>query len=484
MSNDSQTDAALLREIWAALEGPAAHVEAVSFRGPTRLLPSVYEVSALASASIAAASLAVAELYALRRGESLRAVAIDRRHAAAAFRSERYQRAEGWQLPAAWDPLAGDYASRDGFIRLHTNYGYHRDAVLRVLGVAPERPQLTAAVARWEADALERAVVDAGGCAATLRSPERWAEHPQGRALKGEALVAIDTQPTDQTLPTLAGERPLEGIRVLDLTRVIAGPIGTRVLAAYGANVLRIDPPGFEEVPALLLEVTAGKHRAALDLRAKGDRMRFEALLASAHLLVHGYRPDALARLGYDSERLRACNPNLAIVGHDAYGWSGPWASSRGFDSLVQLSCGIAWREAEARGLDHPGALPAQALDHATGYLIAASACRALSRLSSERRTSRSRLSLARTAELLMSLGDRGSPDAPDFGAQDAAPWLECVDTDFGAIQRVRCPGEIAGISAQWTVPAGHLGIHPPQFWSAETAGGEVARARSRRTAE
>jgi hypothetical protein len=460
----SPFDQALLRQIWAALEGAPAAVEAVSFYGPERLLPSVYEVGALASASIAAATLAVAELHALRCGETLRPIAIDRGHAAAAFRSERYQRAEGWQLPAAWDPLAGDYATRDGFIRLHTNYSYHRDAVLRVLGVAADRLQLMAAVGRWQADALEHAVVDAGGSAATMRSAEDWAEHAQGRAVASEPLVAIDSCPADVALPKLSGDRPLAGVRVLDLTRVIAGPIGTRVLAAYGANVLRIDPPGFEEVPALLTEVTAGKHRAALDLRQPGDRARFDALLGEAHLLVHGYRPNALARLGYENEELRARHPNLAVVCHDAYGWTGPWADRRGFDSLVQLSCGIAAREAQARALDRPGTLPAQALDHATGYLIAASACRALSRLSSERRTSLSRLSLARTATLLTQLGDRGSPGSADFSADDAAPWLEAADSDFGPIRRVRCPGEIEGVTSRWTVRAGRLGVHPARF--------------------
>jgi hypothetical protein len=451
-------DHQLLAALWHDLDGPAAALTAVSITGREHSLPSAYEVSALASASVAAATLAVAEFQAVRSGQPIRAVTVERTHAAVAFACERYLTPLGWRVPDAWDPLAGDYACRDGFIRLHTNYTYHRDAVLRVLGEVSEREQLQHAVLGWDGEALESAVVAAGGCAAVLRSPAAWREHPQGRALATEPLFARQHWACAAFSDLGPVARPLQGVRVLDLTRVIAGPIATRLLAAYGADVLRIDPPGFAEVPALLCDITAGKRRAALDLRAAPDRERFERLVAAAHVIVHGLRADALASLGYDTTRLRQLNPNVAIVTHDAYGFSGPWSTRRGFDSLVQMSCGIAWRGREVLGGAVPRPLPVQALDHATGYLLAACACRALTRRSSERQATLTRTSLARVAWLLQELGDSQDPHAPGLDKAQLSPFMEEATSALGPLRRVRCPGHIEGSVAHWTIPAGPLG--------------------------
>jgi hypothetical protein len=419
----------------------------------------------LASACVAAATLAVSELLATRTGQALRAVSVERAHVDAAFLSERHLRALGWQLPEVWDPLAGDYPTRDGCIRLHTNYRYHRDAVLKVLGLTPDattREQLQAAVAEWEGEALEREVVAAGGCAAKLRSAQEWREHPQGRSLLEAPLFEITHAPASER--DAAASKPLSGVRVLDLTRVIAGPIGTRFLAAYGADVLRVDPPGFEEVGALLCDITGGKRRCALNLRDAADKARFLELVREADVIVHGYRGGALTRLGLGNDALREHNPNAVIVCHDAYGWTGPWAERRGFDSLVQMSCGIAFRGREVTGSQRPTPLPAQALDHATGYLIAAAVARSLSRRLQTSQTSVVRLSLARTARLLMELGDLGAITGEPSQPAAAQPFMEEADTDLGRVQRVRCPGSIAGIPPEWLIPAGPLGIDAAAF--------------------
>jgi hypothetical protein len=335
---------------------------------------------------------------------------------------------------------------------LHTNYRYHRDAVTRVLGVPADRQRVAAAVKGKSATDLETAVVEAGGCAAVLRTMDAWRAHPQGAALDGEALCDRFAWGPPRTLPA-DPSAPLSGVRVLDLTRVIAGPVGTRYLAAFGANVLRIDPPKFEEVSALLPETTRGKRCAALDLREPNDRSAWETLIAQADVLVHGYRLGAIESLGYSEERLRELNPSLVIVRLDAYGWNGPWAARRGFDSLVQMSTGIAHPGNDG----HPKPLPAQALDHGTGYLIAAAACRGLT----DGRAS-ARLSLARTARLLIELGTDGDPIAP--GLADIDMLLECSDTTWGPVRHVPCPGRIEGLEAQWRERAGPLGRHPPRW--------------------
>ena len=285
-------------------------------------------------------------------------------------------RPEGWERPSIWDPIAGDYPAADGWIRLHTNAPHHRAAALTVLGVPGEKTQVARAVAGWEAEALEAAVVRSNGCAAAMRTMAAWATHAQGESVSREPLViarATDDASDARWCP--APDRPLRGIRVLDLTRVLAGPVATRFLAGFGADVLRIDPPSWDE-PAVIPDVTLGKRCARLDLRNAGERAIFVELLRRADVLVHGYRADALEKLGLDAAARRAIRPGLIDVSLDAYGWSGPWRNRRGFDSLVQMSAGIAEAGMRMLGKDRPSPLPVQALDHATGYLMAAAAIR------------------------------------------------------------------------------------------------------------
>jgi crotonobetainyl-CoA:carnitine CoA-transferase CaiB-like acyl-CoA transferase len=251
---------------------------------------------------------------------------------------------------------------------------------------------------------------------------------------------------------------------VLDLTRVIAGPVCTQFLAGYGADVLRLDPPGFEEVPALLPLTTAGKRTAAVDLTAAAGRAAFERLAAEADVLVTGLRADALDRLGYDDAALADRNPGLIIVSHDAYGWTGPWRDRRGFDSLVQLSCGIAAAGAAAAGAGKPVPLPVQALDHATGYLLAAAVGQALTARLTGGTVCRIRGSLTATANLLWSL-----PRTADLGAPPAMPRREEIpltdtQTAWGPARRVALPGEIAGVSPAPLAGAGPLGRHRPAW--------------------
>ena len=453
---DDGNDHALIARLWRDAGGDDAARPPLALSGPQHVLPSAFAVTTLATASVALATLAAAELHAARAGESPRGVHVDRAHAALAFRRELYATPSGWEMPPLWDPIAGDYAARDGWIRLHTNYAHHRDAVLRVLGTAPERDAVAAAVARRERDALEQDVVDAGGCAAAMRDLGAWRAHPQGRAVAAEPLLARSTGDAPPWNPAPA-PLPLGGVRVLDLTRVIAGPICTAFLAGWGADVLRLDPPGFAEVPALLPETTAGKRRAFLDLRSADGRATLDALLRDADVLVAGYRGGALDRLGLDEASLRARHPGLVVALLDAYGWSGPWSGRRGFDSLVQMSCGIAARGQEVYGSERPHPLPAQALDHGTGYLLAAAVCRALVERLAGRATT-VRASLARTAALLLSLGESADPRTPQPTPADVEPWLEEVPTHWGPLRRVRQPGAIAGLAVVRGREPGPLG--------------------------
>ncbi len=468
-------------EAWGAMGGEPEWLSRLFVQSAVRTLPSAYEVSAFAAACVGVATLAVAE----RLGSPRLQAIVDARHASLAFVCERALTPVGWSLPEPWDPIAGDYATADGFIRLHTNYAHHRDAVLRVLNVPNVRDEVARSVARWSASALEAAIVAAGGCAAALRSEVEWRAHAAGRAVADEPLVAFELQSegsasgrhqrqTENVFRRKGGSgggeaqsrQPLAGLRVLDLTRVIAGPVATRFLAAYGAEVLRIDPPGFQEVGALLPETTVGKRCAALDLRVPEGRAHFESLVAEADVLVCGLRSDALAGLGLTRESLSACNPQLIFARLDAYGFSadGPWRARRGFDSLVQMSTGIAERGMRAAGADRPRPLPAQALDHGTGYLLAAAIVRASTQRDRTGRACELRLSLARTAALLASLGEADLREGLPLTAAEREPFLEDASTAWGPIRRVRCPGNIDEQRPRWSRTAGPLGTSSAQW--------------------
>ncbi len=418
-------------------------------------LPSRYAVSDLAVAAYGAVGVAISKLLAAQGLTEAPKVQVDRVLASRWYGYSIHP--IGWALPPLWDAIAGLYHCKDGWIRLHTNLPHHRSAALSVLNAAPTREAVAQAALSWRAEELETAIAQTGGVAAMMRSGADWAVHSQGQAVAQEPLIDwISPRNTTAKSWDATLARPLNGLKVLDLTRVLAGPIATRTLAGFGAQVLRIDPPDWEE-PNVIPDVTLGKRCARLDLTQTEDRATFETLLSEADILVHGYRKGALSGLGYGLAARQALNPTLIEASLNAYGWAGPWAERRGFDSLVQMACGIAdsgMRWAKAEG---PRPLPVQALDHATGYLMAAAVIRALTHAVQGAGVQNARLSLARTAGLLMRFeqSDAGklalNPDEADFNAEiETTPW--------GAAHRLKPALRVEGSPMRWESPAAALG--------------------------
>ena len=422
-------------------------------------LRSAFAVSDLAAGAVAAAGAAVAELIAVGTGQRP-ALMVDRRLCSFWFGTSL--RPLGWSVPPGWDAVAGDYRTQDGWIRLHTNAPHHRAAALSVLEVGPDREQVAAAVRTWRAEALETAVVARGGCAAAMRSMAEWAAHEQGSSVATEALLWRSAENDERPGGAIDPARPLAGIRVLDLTRVLAGPVATRFLAGFGADVLRVDPPAWQEA-ALEPEMTLGKRCSRLDLRDPAARAQLCGLLAEADVFVHGYRPGALERLGLGAMERRRLRPGLVDVCLDAYGWTGPWAGRRGFDSLVQMSAGIAEFGMRSFGKDVPTSLPVQALDHATGYILATAAIRGLTERLRTGHGSTARASLARTAALLSDAppGEQGAePDSLEEA--DFDPVIE--PTAWGPARRLRPPLQLADAPMRWNRPASPLGSAEAQW--------------------
>ncbi|MDB4837843.1 CoA transferase [Marinomonas sp.] len=369
----------------------------------------------------------------------------------------------GWSLPSEWDQFAKDYQTSDGWIRLHTNASHHRDRALSILGDVSTPEEAADVIAGWKGADLETAIVNAGGCAAALHSRQEWQSHPQGIAVAQEPIVAWELAPItphNWVLNTL--ERPLSGLRVLDLTRVIAGPVATRFLANLGADVLRIDPPHWDE-GGNTIDMSVGKKCAGLDLRNDEDLTKLIELIKSAHVLVHGYRKDALSRLGLTKARLSELNPALISVGINAYGATGPWRNRRGFDSLVQRSSGLA--------MENSGtvkALPYQALDHSTGYLAAATVMQALRLQHAGGGVASAHLSLARQAKILLdsdmdhTVMLEGKPHRGGAGVY--AKYASHEQTDWGAVSRLPLPYSIEGVNLEWTSPATKLRSSSPSW--------------------
>lgn len=420
----------------------------------------IFEITDLASSSIAAAGLALSQ-YTTGASDQNKPIIVDQHLAYLWFGSSICP--QNWSLSSPWDDLAGDYQTHDGWIRLHTNAPHHRDAACKVLGNL-DRQQMIQKVTQWSAGELEQTIVDHGGAAATMMNEDEWRLHPQGGAVKKEPLVSWQIHDGGDCKPKsrLSNGRPLGGLRVLDLTRIIAGPVATRFLAAFGAQVLRIDPKGWDEGEHII-DMTPGKSCATLDFKDKDDLQTLKNLISQADVLVHGYRADALERLGLGGEELRRLNPSLINVAHNAYGWTGPWRNRRGFDSLVQMSSGIAAAGMSASGSLKPRPMTVQALDHGTGYLIAASVLRGLSNLRDKGQACSARLSLAATAELLKTtkrhrFGAVAKSERFDDVSSDVEP------TDLGPILRLKSALHIAGAKAYWAKPASLLHQSPAKF--------------------
>ncbi|MFI9269838.1 CoA transferase [Kitasatospora sp. NPDC052896] len=457
-TNQSGDPDATTADAWAALGGAPGLADGVAYHGPGGALPSRLPVRELARATVGVCSLAAAELLARRNAGSVPVVRVDEGAVATAFVSERHLRIEGAPV-TTFAPLSGFWPTADGWVRTHANYPHHRARLLAALGLPDLGEQgdeektarrLAAELAGRRAVEIQETAYPAGALAvAVVPPPAPGPTHP---------LVERHPAPA-AARPLPPAGLPAAGVRVLDLTRVIAGPVATRTLALLGADVLRIDSPRLPESADAHADTGFGKRSTRLDLELPADRAVFEQLLETADVVVSGYRPGALDRLGLGADELLARRPELVVAQLNAWGWHGPWATRRGFDSLVQAGVGIAALEAGPDG--RPGVLPAQALDHGTGYLLAAAVLRALTDRQETGAGARLRLSLAGTAEWLREriepVGGRPSGRADE--PYDPARWLAETRTPYGLQRYALPPIGYPGAPAAWAHGPGRWGV-------------------------
>jgi len=453
----------VLAGLWQLGQMPPEALPHALLTGADPVLPSSFAVGTAAQAPIAAAALAACELG-HARGQARQDVRVDMLHAAL--------ECAGWfsvdgRTPEIWDKFSGLYRCADGWVRVHANFAHHRDGALRLLGLAPEtaqRADAENALRTWRALEFEQAAAERGLVVAALRRFEEWDAHPQGQAIAAQPLLSIerigDAPPLP--LPRLeADQRPLSGLRVLDLTRILAGPVCGRALAAYGADVMLLNAPHLPNIESIAA-TSRGKLSAHVDLRTEQGRRDLDALLASTHVFVQGYRPGGLDALGYGPQALAQRRPGIVCVSLSAYGTEGPWRSRRGFDSLVQTAMGFNHAEAEAAGKPEPKPLPMQILDYATGHMMAFAAAAALLRQKNEGGSWHVRVSLAQTGQWLRRLGR--VPGGLAIAWPDRRPYLETTRSGFGELLMVRHSAQLSSTPARWTRPSVPPGTDPPAW--------------------
>ncbi len=439
-----------LERTWDALGGAPGALENVEVVGTDPVLPSSYPIGAMAAAAVGVAAIAAAQVWQVRTGQQ-QAVRIDVDQVMTAFRSEQFLRVDGARPGEVWNAFSGFYPTGDDqFVQLHTNFAHHLRRTLGELGVPADRDAVRDAVRARGGQELEDALAAAGACASLARTREEWLAHPQGDAVRVLPLLDTVTLGASAPRPLARADRPLAGVRVLDLTRVIAGPIATRMLAAHGADVLRVSSAGLPEIDALLPDTSIGKRSTFLDLCDGHDAAQLHALLARADVVVQSYRPGALDALGFGPHQMAELRPDIVYVSLSAYSHAGPWRGRRGYDTLVQTASGVARAEAAAFGVEQPRHVPVAGLDHATGYFAATAAMRSLvdrHLLGGGRHV---RCSLAQTREWLETLGRVEGTTTPWPDDASTLATLPAMESPLGRVTYAPPGGELTRTPAHY----------------------------------
>ena len=458
-----------LRTIMPIAGWPDERVRAVEITGGADpVLPTPFRIGAAGAAALAATGLAAADLWELRGGRR-QEVSVDLRQAVASLRSGHYLQVNGAAVSTDRNPVMGVYPAKNGrWSYIHANFPNHRAAAISVLGVPEEREAVRQAVAKWDALELEEAILAAKGAGGMVRSMAEWAKHPQAAAIASLPLMEILKIGDSAAEPLPEAERPLSGIRVLDLTRVLAGPTSARTLAEHGADVMKITAPHLPNIGYQEYDTGHGKLQAHLDLRQPQDVETLRGLVRDADVFTQGYRPGTLGNRGLSPEALSQLRPGLVYVSMCAFSHVGPWASRRGFDTVVQTVSGITTRQAELFPGANPGPqfYPVSAIDYLTGYLMAFGAMVALARRAREGGSWLVRISLAQTGRWLVDRGEVPQAALKDVDKElypaEIARWSIESDTPVGRLRHLGPTVRMSETAPYWARPSAPLGHHQP----------------------
>ena len=453
----------LLTALWHSIELPDGGLDPVTLDEAPAILPSSFRVGDAAQVSTASAAAIAALIHSHRTGVH-QSVTVSR--PAAERECTGLYHLDG-EAPNVWEKFSGLYPAGDGHVRVHANFAHHRDGALALLGLGnaqtTSRDDVERALASWRSVDFETAAAEVGLPVSAFRTFEAWDEHPQAIAMKDVPPVMISRTgdaPVRELAPSGTAPRPLSGIRVLDLTRILAGPVCGRTLAAYGADVMLVNGPHLPNI-AHVIDTSRGKRSVHLDFRQASDRDRFLALAKEAHVVVQGYRPGAIAGWGFGEEAFAAEVPGLVSVSLSAYGSRGPWSGKKGFDSLVQTATGFNDAEATAFGGRGPRPMPAQILDFASGFLMAFGAQAALYRQMTEGGSWHVEVSLLATANWLRRMGRVANTGLP---RPELETWLEPHACRHGELLSMPHGASFSETPATWQRAAAMPGSDVPDW--------------------
>jgi crotonobetainyl-CoA:carnitine CoA-transferase CaiB-like acyl-CoA transferase len=456
------------RELLASLGcNDNSNQHALHITGHDPVIATRFRAGEAAAAILAANATAAADLWCARGGRPQR-IEVDVRAAAASLVSFSFLRYQGGSFERRAQPTTALYRARDGrWIHLHGGFR-SREGTLALLKCDDDAAAIAKAVVSWDAQALENALAERGVCGAKLRSAEEWRIHPQGIALARAPVVEMlrigdaAREPLPGPRADERGARPLSGVHVLDLTRVLAGPTCARTLAEHGADVLHVRSRGLPSIEPFVIDTNPGKRSCFLELDRKEDLERLRALVRHAHVFSQGYRPGALARRGFWPEALAQMRPGIIVVSIDCYGHEGPFAERPGWEQLAQTVTGMAHEHSSD---ERPALVPAAVNDYMTGYLGALGVMCALARRATEGGSWQVRVSLARTAMWIMSLPCT-APDAIAAGldALAIAPWIIEMNSAWGPMSRLGPIARMSETPPRWDIPPAPLGSDPPSW--------------------
>ncbi len=447
---------------------------APEFFGDDPLLPTPFRVASAAAAALGLGASAADEIWQCRSGTQ-QDIGIDLKAAASSLLSFALLRLDGKPVlrPAENNATVGIYRGGDGrYIHLHGGFAHLERGTLELLGAENAPENLGAAVAKWNAFELEQMLADRNLCGAVIRTAEEWRASPQGCALADVPPIKLVRIGDAPPLRLADAAMPLDGIRVLDLTRVLAGPSAGRTLASYGADVLGIRAPGLPTIPLFDLDTGPGKRSAFLDLAKANDAQTMRALVRDAHVFIDSYRPGALAKLGFSPQVLAELSPGIVHVAISCYGSEGPWANRRGWEQLAQSATGIAAEQGAftakraGNGDVAPKLIPAAACDYITGYLAAAGAIAALLRRIREGGSWRVEVSLCATAQWLQSLARSEPVRIPDSWNPAAGldGYFQSCETTRGRLVQLAPVVRMSKTPPAWRRPPPEQGADQPRW--------------------
>ncbi|KAF3282682.1 hypothetical protein TWF970_001428 [Orbilia oligospora] len=515
----------IVHDLWSTLSLPSSALsdETLEITGPEHTLPSSYRLSLVPPAAIATSTLAASLIYSLRypsntsndnndnnNGSTIKLpkVKINTLHATTEYKSESHiqlllnnptddpSSPSSSKLKEIWSPVSGSYKTSDGgVIGIHANFPNHAVSALEILGLptnCTDKSIISDAVKRHKAIDLENIAHRSGAVMYSLRSPLQWKLEPQSSHLPkfpiiirkiGEAPSGLPPNLRPSYNKNNSAKSCLSGLRVAEISRVLAGPICGRTLAAHGADVLWIHGPHLPSLPGLDIDTSRGKRSTFLDLREENGegekeegRNKLQELLSSADVFIQSFRPGALAAKGFSPEEVALLNPNGIIYASlNAFGESGPWKDRRGFDSMVQLCSGVNVSEAEYFNLDTSEnekkkkeefmKWPCQALDHTAGYFLAIGILAALYRRIVEGGSWEVHVSLAGVMEYITSLGrinGKEGFEVPGFGKQGLIleEFMETKESMLGLVKGVKHAGRIEGVEVGYRYMPTKLGYY------------------------